>query len=149
MAMKHTPGPWRWEVNESSKVIHLVGGCPRFDLTIIDFQRWGMNGATMLLRDPALDGMNLMERCTRWAVKVTGREHHASWFKGIDHPDARLIEAAPALLALAHQYASECGDCAGTRIVAMVDDTGELAGDEPCEQCADIWTVIDKAEGRT
>lgn len=53
--------------------------------------------------------------------------------------NARLIAAAPDLLALAHQYASECGDCAGERIDP---------DDEPCEACADIWRVIDQAEGR-
>lgn len=65
---------------------------------------------------------------------------------GIQEADANaaLIAASPALLALAHQYASECGDCAGARIVP-----DGLGGDEPCEQCADIWVVIDKAEGRT
>ena len=43
------------------------------------------------------------------------------------------------LLALAKRYASECGDCAGTRV---------CQDDEPCTECADIWAVIDKAEGR-
>jgi hypothetical protein len=43
------------------------------------------------------------------------------------------------LLALAHQYAEECGDCAGTRV---------CPDDEPCTACADVWAVIDKAEGR-
>jgi hypothetical protein len=43
------------------------------------------------------------------------------------------------LLALAHQYAEECGDCAGTRV---------CPDDEPCTACADVWVVIDKAEGR-
>lgn len=98
MSAQHTPGPWRWEVNEQHKTVHLVGGKPQFDLTIIDFERWGMHRATMRLRDPAHDGMNLMDRCTTWAVKAPGREHHASWFKLLSHPDARLIEAAPELL---------------------------------------------------
>lgn len=52
---------------------------------------------------------------------------------------ARLIVSAHALLALAHQYASECGDCAGTRV---------CPDDSPCTECADIWRVIDQAEGR-
>lgn len=53
--------------------------------------------------------------------------------------NARLIAAAPDLLALAHQYASECGDCAGMRV---------MPDDEPCTACADVWAVIDQAEGR-
>ena len=54
--------------------------------------------------------------------------------------DAILIAALPDLIALAHQYASECGECAGTRV---------CPDDEPCTECADIWRVIDMAEGRT
>lgn len=53
---------------------------------------------------------------------------------------ARLIAAAPDLLALARQYASECGECAGTRV---------CPDDSACIECADVWKVIDKAEGRT
>jgi hypothetical protein len=61
----------------------------------------------------------------------------AAWPEG--EANASLIVAAPDLLALAHQYASECGDCAGTRL---------CPDDEPCMECSDIWAVIDKAEGR-
>ena len=53
--------------------------------------------------------------------------------------NAPLIATAPALLALAHQYARECGECAGTRV---------MPDDEPCTECAFIWQTIDKAEGR-
>lgn len=49
-----------------------------------------------------------------------------------------------ALLALAHQYASECGDCAGMRITP-----NGRGGDEPCTECADIWAVIERVEGRS
>lgn len=59
---------------------------------------------------------------------------------GMKGDDARLIAHSPDLLALAHQYARECGDCAGTRV--QPDDT-------PCEECADIWVVIDKVERRS
>lgn len=37
---KHTPGPWRWEFNTKHRRLHLVGGCWRYDLTIMDFERW-------------------------------------------------------------------------------------------------------------
>ena len=53
--------------------------------------------------------------------------------------NARLIAESPALLALAHQYANECGECAGTRV---------CPDDSPCTECADVWLVIDRAEGR-
>lgn len=97
-APKHTPGPWRWEVNEKHKTMQLVGGMPRYDLTVMGFERWGMHDAAATLREPDVDGMNIMHRCTEWAKPVPGREHHAGWFKTIDHPDARLIAAAPELL---------------------------------------------------
>lgn len=51
-----------------------------------------------------------------------------------------VVESYAPLLALAHQFASECGECAGTRI---------CPDDEPCTACSDIWSVIDRAEGRT
>lgn len=58
----------------------------------------------------------------------------------VNQANMALIAAAPDLLALAHQYASECGDCAGTRV---------CPDGEPCTECTDIWRVIDKAERRT
>ena len=51
-----------------------------------------------------------------------------------------LVAAAPDLLALAHQYASECGECAGTRV---------CPDDAPCTECGFIWDVINKAEGKS
>lgn len=57
--------------------------------------------------------------------------------------NARLIASAPDLLALAHKYASECGECGGQGAYTY----GEKEG-RPCPACADICAVIDKAEGR-
>ena len=97
----HTKGPWRWEFSEQSKRLHLVGGRPMYDLTVMDFERWGMSGATMRLRDPAHDGMQLLYRVHErpdWIKPQIGREHHKSWHQLLTHPDARLIESAPDLL---------------------------------------------------
>jgi len=99
--MTHTPGPWRWEFNAEHKRLHLVGGRPLYDLTIIDFERWGMNKATMRLRDTTNDGMNLMFKVHErqdWIAPEPGREHHKKWHQLLKHPDARLIAAAPDLL---------------------------------------------------
>ena len=99
--MKHTPGPWRWEFNAEHKVLHLVGGRPQYDLTILDFSRWGMRGAVATLRDTSEDGMNIMHRlCDRpdWIAPFPGRTHHASWCSDVRHPDMRLMAAAPELL---------------------------------------------------
>ncbi len=75
--------------------------------------------------------------------EMRGQWTNVATVHGMRPDDARLITLAPDLLALAHKYASECGDCAGTRIVP--DGRG---GDEPCTECQDIWAVIDEAEGR-
>lgn len=46
--------------------------------------------------------------------------------------NANLMTAAPELLELARGIAATCAECHGAR----------------CVDCADIWMVIDKAEGR-
>ena len=99
--MKYTPGPWRWEINETSKIVHLVGGKPMFDLTIIQPERWGKCSSTLMVRDTAHYGMNLMHKIHErrdWINPFFGRDHHASWCSGVKHPDMQLIEAAPDLL---------------------------------------------------
>ena len=101
MTTKHTTGPWRWEFNREYKTLHLVGGSPKYDLTIMDFDRWGMRGAVATLRDPAEDDMNIMHRlCDRpdWIAPFPGRAHHATWCADVTHPDMRLMAAAPELL---------------------------------------------------
>jgi hypothetical protein len=95
-APQHTPGPWRWEVNQKSKVVQLCGGKPQYDLTVMDFERWGMSGVAPRFRDSGDHG--LLYRCLKWLRKITGREHHAEWLQSLDHPDANLIAAAPELL---------------------------------------------------
>jgi hypothetical protein len=93
---RFTPGPWRWELNQKSKRLQLCGGRPRYDLTVLDFVRWGMSGAAPRLRTGG-DNLNIMVRADQFPKIVKGREHHADWFQTIDHPDALLIEAAPDL----------------------------------------------------
>jgi len=98
MKQKYTPGPWRWEFNQKSKYIHLVGGKIRYDLTVMDFVRYGMGGAAPRFNIDHGQDMQLMHRADTMGVIVKGREHHQNWFKDIDHPDAKLIAAAPDLL---------------------------------------------------
>jgi hypothetical protein len=100
MSTKHTPGPWRWEINRKHKSMQLVGGVPRFDLTVMDFDRWGMGGACIRLRED-VNRMNIMHKVherPEWIAPHTFREHHANWCADIAHPDARLIASAPLLL---------------------------------------------------
>lgn len=70
---------------------------------------------------------------------ATAYDGHGNVETALARANARLICVAPELLDLAKRYASECGECAGTRV---------CPDDEPCTECADIWRVIDKAEGR-
>jgi hypothetical protein len=105
-----TPGPWRWEVNAKSRHVNLCGGKNPFDLIVVDFVRWGMNGAAPRFRTGG-DNLNVMKPVTDFAIPVAGREHHAKWFQDISHPDARLIAAAPDLLAALRWYLEhDCGN---------------------------------------
>lgn len=110
-----TPGPWRWELNLKSKKIELCGGVPRYDLSVMRFVRWGMTGAAPQVMQASPRGMNIMHHVKEFACKALGREHHADWFQTIDHPDMRLIEAAPDLLQACrkllayHQWAKSPG----------------------------------------
>lgn len=94
MSMAHTPGPWRFEAHPRFHSIQLSGGKPMYDKTVMGFQRWGMGGAAPVFRGS--DNF-LLKKIDPLLVPCPGREHH-DWYKLIDHPDARLIEAAPDLL---------------------------------------------------
>lgn len=115
---KHTPGPWRWEINLASKSLHLVGGAPKFDLTVMDFKRWGMGGSTARLRDLSEDGMNIMHKVHErpdWIAPFEGREHHADWCADITHPDMVLIASAPDLAAEVERLKSALTKISGIR----------------------------------
>jgi len=104
----HTPGPWRWEINQKSKELRLCGGVPRFDLNVLDFQRWGMSGAVARFRGED----EIMHHALDFAEAFPGREHHANWCSALNHPDARLIAAAPELLAVAERVGcQDVGSC--------------------------------------
>ena len=99
--MTHTEGPWRWEYNAEYRSVHLVGGRPTYDLTVMDFTRWGMTGAGIRLRELSERGMNLMHKLHErpdWIAPFPGRAHHKHWCAAVIHPDMCLIESAPDLL---------------------------------------------------
>lgn len=94
MKLQHTPAPWRWELNEKSKHVELVGGIPKYDLTVMSFVRYGMGSAAPEFRDSNC----IMKRCEAFGKEVEGRKHHADWFKSISHPDAKLMQSAPEMI---------------------------------------------------
>lgn len=95
---EHTPGPWRWALHPKMKSIELMA--PAW--CVMGFARWGMDGATPKF----LGGKpNMLRKAVEFATPIKGREHH-DWELEIDHPNARLIAAAPDLLA-ACEYALE------------------------------------------
>lgn len=101
---------------------------------------WGLEATedNLLIYFPAPIGMKVL------ATIGTGFDEP---FESQQWANAHLMRAAPDLLALAKQYASECSGCdgEGRRIVTFNDREAEY---DPCEDCADIRAVIDKAEGR-
>ena len=87
-----TPGRWLWILNPKAKQVHLEAqDGPR--QYVIDFARWGMNGA-----QPRFQVGGLMRDAQDCAAIVEGRKHHATWYQTLDHPDANLIARAPELL---------------------------------------------------
>ena len=95
----YTPGPWRWEVDRSSRRVQICGGRPfgHFDKTVLSFKRWGMSSAAPVFWfwEDGRHWSDEPKRAHELAKPFPGREHHADWLADVDHPDARLIALAP------------------------------------------------------
>lgn len=116
--------PWKWVVNPKHHSVELSEG--GYGASVLRFRRWGMGGATPLF---AVNGMML--EAHKLAVPEPGREHHADWWRVIDHPVARQIEALPLLVHAAH------------RALVNHEDAGCS-----CEGCQLLREAILVAEGR-
>lgn len=93
MNTEHTKGPWYWEVNPQSKSFSLRA--PQKGGTIVmDFTRYGMQSA-----QPRFRVGNILHDAAELTVVDPERDHHKNWHRLLEHPDARLIAAAPDLLA--------------------------------------------------
>lgn len=94
--------------------------------------------------DPALDGEVYLNVIV--SVNAADVGHLSGWVR----PEvAALVKAAPDLLALARQYASECCACNGSGLVTIhdYDGNGSDADDQMCGDCEDIRQVLAKATG--
>lgn len=151
--IKHTPGPWRWEINRHAKQVELCGGDGSrrgiggiYDCPVMTFKRYGMSSAAPVFWEWDTDrGVAKSEplRADKLAVEVAGREHHAIWFADIDHPNARLIAAAPELLEVAKACREVC---------LFGDDDGIGVSEDvviPSALFDRICAAINKAEGRS
>jgi hypothetical protein len=111
MGAKFTPGPWAWFGNAKGRNIYLatIHSGRRF---VMQFGRWGMNSAQPIFQDRAV--MRPAVEFLKFEVgnpEVTGFEAaqddpsvYRYDIRDIDHPDARLIAAAPELAAVAKRY---------------------------------------------
>ena len=87
---KHTHGPWYWHIDKKNKEVYLRSS----KMYVMGFCRYAMYGAQPIF----LNELRLTQKAENFSAVVPGREHHADWYQTIDHPDARLIAAAPEML---------------------------------------------------
>lgn len=122
-APKHTPGPWQWFGNANSNAcpsvyLATVHGGRRY---VMDFVRWGMRGAQPRFqpeRGGMIDAKDLLqfEVGDQSIVGIDAARKDASVYRydvrGINSADARLIAAAPEMLAalIAQEAADEANE---------------------------------------
>lgn len=98
---KATPGPWEWRGNVDVNRVWLGGWVKGIGGTsVMDFVRWGMQGAQPRFIDENL----MMDRASEMpvfevaptATSRADRRVYRGDLIGIRHPDAMAIAAAPA-----------------------------------------------------
>ena len=135
MTEQHTPGPWVWRGNAYAQDVYLStlhGGRK----VVMGFSRWGTAGAQPTFRGP--NSLRYAKDLLKFEVgdpSVTGvaeaRENNSVYrlhIADIDHPDARLIQAAPEMLDALEGYISDCTN-------------------DECERCIKARAAIAKVRG--
>lgn len=118
---KFTPGPWEWDVAPSGEV--RLATPDRGRLYVMGFERKGMQGA-----QPRFSDWGKGPRERRGGIMLGFADAG-----GANHPDARLIAAAPDLLEALKQWAHavaigdevELINASAARDAAIVKATGE------------------------
>ena len=91
---------------------------------------------------PWLEGPHIIENSDGELIATM-----SGWRSDTSGANARLIAQSLRMFELLKRYASECAQCDGDgRILVTFND--REAEYDPCEACADIRAVIEKAEGR-
>lgn len=148
MSGKHTPGPWGWFGTDHGVYLATKHSGRRF---VMGFRRLGMNGAQPTFQIekkgmvPASDlvQFEVGNKAVRGfsAAKKDGTVYRYD-VTAIDHPDARLIAAAPDLLeALRLMVQNGCCVCGG-----------DCSSANPPASCCPMKTAlaaIAKAEGQS
>lgn len=89
----HTTGPWRWFGHKTVYDLYLAT-VDRGRLFVMQFRRWGTQGAQPVFQ---VHDEKAYGRMTPASALLDFQEHNGV-ILGINHPDARLIAAAPQLL---------------------------------------------------
>lgn len=138
---QHTAGPWYWHIDHSGRA--SLRTPDRGNLIVMDFGRMGMQGATPRFAEwPGIFSGTARQRLGGILMDA------AHWFSpesGINHPDARLIAAAPDVLselrAAEEAIVSACGNLVG------YGDVCEIVASRLRERLRPIEAAIAKAGG--
>lgn len=96
--MNYTKGPWRWFANRKSGQVHLATE-GRGRVFVMSFFRKGLNGAQPAFQQHKEGCLGECRGCGELVPVFNAgyREDHNGEIEIADHPDARLIAAAPML----------------------------------------------------